>query len=115
RLATTIVEIVRGTLTRHLGNYADYLAAKPRAAADATPGEGVGGGSSARYPSRSEPPPPPSPVRDARSTRASRAQPKQRKVARELRPRGQRLGEGETQIHALQALLRAHGRALGDP
>src|SRR3989441_5899993 len=48
RLATTIVEIVRGILTRHLGNYDDYLAAKTRAAADATPGEGVGGGSSAR-------------------------------------------------------------------
>src|SRR2546422_873782 len=73
RLATTIVEIVRGILTRHLGNYDDYLAAKTRAAADATPGEGVGGGSSARYPTRSEPPPTPSPVRDARSTRASRA------------------------------------------
>src|SRR5213596_813179 len=28
RLATTIVEIVRGTLTRHLGNYDDYLASK---------------------------------------------------------------------------------------
>src|SRR5437899_2917781 len=52
RLATTIVEIVRGTLTRHLGNYDDYLAAKTRAAADATPGEGVGGGSSALYPPR---------------------------------------------------------------
>src|SRR5207245_10137507 len=41
RLATTIVEIVRGILTRHLGNYDDYLAAKTRPAADATPGEGV--------------------------------------------------------------------------
>src|SRR5438309_7695216 len=115
RLATTIVEIVRGILTRHLGNYDDYLAAKTRAAADATPGEGVGGGSSARYPTRSEPPPTPSPVRDARSTRASGAQPKQRKVAREVRALRQRLEEVETQIHALEARLREIGAALGDP
>src|SRR5439155_1179394 len=60
RLATTIVEIVRGILTRHLGNYDDYLAAKTRA---------------------------------ARSTRASGAQPKQRKVAREVRALRQRLEE----------------------
>src|SRR6266571_2811589 len=115
RLATTIVEIVRGTLTRHLGNYDDYLAAKTRAAADATPGEGVGGGSSARYPTRSESPPTPSPVRDARSTRASGAQPKQRKVAREVRALRQRLEEVETQIHALEARLREIGAALGNP
>jgi len=115
RLATTIVEIVRGILTRHLGNYDDYLAAKTRAAADATPGEGVGRGSSARYPTRSEPPPTPSPVRDARSTRASGAQPKQRKVAREVRALRQRLEEVETQIHALEARLREIGAALGDP
>src|SRR5438046_6092474 len=36
RLATTIVEIVRGTLTRHLGNSDDYLDAKARAAPTAS-------------------------------------------------------------------------------
>src|SRR5207245_8162932 len=114
RRAPTIVEIVRGILTRHLGNYDDYLAAKTRAAADATPGEGVGRGSSARYPTRSEPPPTPSPVRDARSTRASGAQPKQRKVAREVRALRQRLEEEVTQSHALEARLREMRAARGD-
>src|SRR5204862_8141306 len=104
-----------GLPSGHLGNHDDYPAAKPRAAADATPGGGVGGGSSARYHTRSEPPPTPSPVRDARSTRASGAQPKQRKVAREVRALRQRLEEVETQIHALEARLREIGAALGDP
>src|SRR5207247_5542447 len=103
RLATTIVEIVRGTLTRHLGNYDDYLAAKTRAAADATPGEGVGGGSSARYPTRSESPPTPSPVRDAPSTRASGAHPKHRKGAEEGRALRHRRGGGESAIQAPEA------------
>src|SRR3989442_1439288 len=94
RLATTIVEIVRGILTRHLGNYDDYLAAKTRAAADATPGEGVGGGSSARYPTRPPPPPTPSPLHNARSTRAPPRPPKHRKAARQAatRPRSPRPG-----------------------
>src|SRR2546427_1983959 len=37
RLATTVVEIIRGTLTRHPGNYHDYLAAKSRGALESTP------------------------------------------------------------------------------
>src|SRR3989442_11127564 len=72
RLATTIVEIVRGTLTRHLGNYDDYLAAKTRAAADATPGEGAGGGSAPRVPPLPQAPPPPPPVRDPPPTPPTR-------------------------------------------
>src|SRR5213083_750770 len=37
RLATTVVEVIRGTLTRHPGNYDDYLAAKSRGALESTP------------------------------------------------------------------------------
>src|SRR3989442_2209018 len=62
RLATTIVEIVRGTLTRHLGNYDDYLAAKTRAAADATPGDGSKVASAPPSPPHPKPHPTPPPV-----------------------------------------------------
>src|SRR5213080_1816799 len=37
RLATTVVEIIRGTLTRHPGNYDDYLSAKTRVVTAAIP------------------------------------------------------------------------------
>src|SRR5207245_1519679 len=73
RLATTIVEIVRGILTRHLGNYDDYLAAKTRAAADATPGEGVGGEMHARDAPLSEPAPAPCQLALARHRRRAGA------------------------------------------
>ena len=115
RLATTVVEVVRGTLTRHLGGYDDYLAAKTRGAVDRTSGEGAGGGSSARYPTRSEPPPAPSLARDDRSTRASGALPKHRKSTREARALRQRLEQVEAQIHALEARLGEIGAVLGDP
>src|SRR5947208_14970154 len=44
RIATSIVEITRGSLVVHQGNYDDYLAAKTRAAAEATAERDVRGG-----------------------------------------------------------------------
>src|SRR2546426_178596 len=44
RIATSIVEITRGSLVVHQGNYDDYLAAKTRAAAEATAERNVRGG-----------------------------------------------------------------------
>jgi ATP-binding cassette subfamily F protein 3 len=105
RLATTVVEVVRGTLTRHLGNYDDYLAAKTRDASATASGEGP---SSERAPA-------PSPTRHRRLPRAAGAEPKQRTVTKEVRELRKRLAEVETQIHALEARLREIGEALGDP
>jgi len=115
RLATTIVEVVRGGLTRHLGNYDDYLAARARAAADAGPARrGRGEGRPLGTPLAPVPPPSPSsPGRAGRDARASR--PKGRKVPTEVRALRKRLEDVETQIHALEARLREIGEALSDP
>src|SRR5437773_5366324 len=79
RLATTIVEVVRGGLTRHLGNYDDYLAARARAAADAGPASrGRGEGRPLGTPLAPVPPPSPSPPRRAgRDARAPRPRARQ--------------------------------------
>jgi len=114
RLASTIVEVVRGTLTRHLGDYDDYLSAKTRVAADAVPVRGQGELLRSKQHSLGAPPAP-SPNRADRSTRASGTQPKRRTMAREVRALRQRLEEVETQIHGLETRLREIGAALGDP
>src|SRR6059036_2580415 len=68
RIATSIVEITRGSLVVHQGNYDDYLAAKTRAAAEATAERDVRGGvAGLRNPTRPGPlparPTPPSTLR----------------------------------------------------
>src|SRR5437879_6000604 len=115
RIATTVVEIIRGTLTRHPGNYDDYLAAKSRGALEPTP---------AMKPwrlLRSErrslgTPPTSSPARREQSQRASRKEAsKGGRVTQAVRELRTRLEEVEKQIHALEGRLRELGVALGDP
>ncbi|MBI2160581.1 MAG: ATP-binding cassette domain-containing protein [Candidatus Rokubacteria bacterium] len=115
RIATSVVEVLRGTLTRHLGDYDEYLAAKERADVEAAPGgEGRGGARSPERPSSVGPPAAAARTRHAPRARASRKdQPKRgTKEVRELR---RRLEEVETQIHALEARLAEIGEALSDP
>jgi len=114
RLASTIVEVVRGTLTRHLGDYDDYLSAKTRVVTAAIPVRAPGRRLRSERDSLGAPPAP-SPNRADRSTRASGTQPKRRTMAREVRALRQRLEEVETQIHGLETRLREIGAALGDP
>jgi len=115
RLATTVVEVGRGTLTRHPGNYDDYLAAKSRAPLESAPGTRQGRLRASVVPSGGAPPAS-SPARREQSPPASRkGSSKGGKATREVRALRQRLEEVEKQIHALEARLREIGEALGDP
>jgi len=97
RIATSVVDVLRGTLTRHLGTYDDYLAAKARAAVATGPGQGRRTGSRA-------------------SERASGKESRRSsKVTREVRELRRRLEEVEKQIHALEARLSEIGEALSNP
>ncbi len=115
RLATTVVEIIRGTLTRHPGNYDDYLAAKSRGALESTPA--MKPGRLLRSERRSlGTPPTSSPARREQSQRASRKEAsKGGRVTQAVRELRTRLEEVEKQIHALEGRLRELGVALGDP
>ena len=118
RIATSVVEVLRGTLTRHLGNYDDYLAAKERAAVATGPGQGRPAGSrvSGRH-SPGSPPASPAAARRDETARASRKEPTQRtkRATKEVRELRRRLEEVEKQIHALEARLGEIGEALSDP
>ena len=117
RIATSIVEITRGSLVVHQGNYDDYLAAKTRAAAEATAERDVRGGvAGLRNPTRPGPlparPAPPStqPAHPEKAARKSSG-----RVTKEVRELRRRLEEVERQIHALEARLVEIGERLGDP
>ena len=124
RLATSVVAVGGGTLTRHLGGYDDYLAAETRAAAGTAPvAEGRGG---SRVSERHSPGTPPAPSARQRSRshadaavageparRAGAA--RKRAATREVRELRRRLEEVERQIHALEQRLAEIGAALGDP
>ena len=93
RLATKVVEVARGRLTTHPGNYDDYRAVvdRPRPRRRLPPGR--------RPPRRSR-------------RRAARRRARVDPAVRELR---RRVEEIERQIHALEDRLRELGEALGDP
>jgi len=117
RIATSIVEITRGSLVVHQGNYDDYLAAKTRAAAEATAERNVRGGvAGLRNPTRPGPlparPAPPS-TQHAHPEKAARKS--SGRVTKEVRELRRRLEEVERQIHALEARLVEIGERLGDP
>ena len=114
RIATSVVAVARGGLTRHLGTYDDYLAAETRAGAGPPPaaaGPGRPPGADRRAPGgpparrRARAPAGPAAATPARARRAT-------PEVRELR---RRLEEVERQIHALEQRLAEIGRALGDP
>jgi ATP-binding cassette, subfamily F, member 3 len=106
RIATAIVEVTHGTLVTYLGSYDDYLDAKARAAAEASPVP----------PSRPRPVSAP-PARPEPAVRASRTDAPKRtgKVAKDVRELRRRLGDVERQIHELEARLAEIGERLGDP
>ena len=119
RIATSIVEITRGSLVVHQGNYDDYLAAKNRVAAEAARAAGErdvrGGGAGLRNPTRPGPlpaRPAPPPSHGANVERTSR---KSGRVSKEVRELRRRLEDVERQIHALEARLVEIGERLGDP
>jgi len=96
RIATTVVEVARGTLTRHLGTYDDYLALR------------------AGRVLRAEPEPPPRPGPPKAVSRRGEGRPA-REGQRELRELRRRLDEVEQQIHGLEQRLAEIGAVLGDP
>jgi len=101
RIATSVVAVVRGTLTRHLGTYDDYLAAQADAAAPAA----------ATPPERVRPRPAPPAQTKARTAERTST----RGATREVRELRQRLEEVERQIHTLERRLAEMGAVLGDP
>jgi len=95
RIATQVVEVDRGRLTTHVGDYDDYLARKSRPAAPEP---------KAHAPKkRAAPPPQPAPRRLKPA------------VQKEIRAIRERLAAVETQIHQLEARLAEIGLALVDP
>jgi ATP-binding cassette subfamily F protein 3 len=101
-IATRVVEIAAGRLTSYPGDYDEYLDAKARVARSAPGGEQLLESSAA---------PPRSPaVADPGQRRLSK-----HRASREVRELRRRLGEVETQIHALEARLRELEVALADP
>jgi ATP-binding cassette subfamily F protein 3 len=94
-LATRVVEVRGGTLTEHLGNYADYLRA-----------------SAAREPGR-EAPVQATPARDKQARIAARQDARRR--ARDLARARRRLAELEREIGGLEERVEELGWRLGDP
>jgi ATP-binding cassette subfamily F protein 3 len=117
RIATTVVEVARGRLTRFPGGYDDYLAAVARAGADASAAPGAAGPAEAPAAvprARAAP--------DAAAEPAARAagdaRPARRRGARvspEVRELRRRVEAVEAQIHALERRLAEIGEALADP
>ena len=114
RIATSVVAVARGGLTRHLGTYDDYLAAETRAGAGPPPaaaGPGRPRGADRRAPGN-----PPAPRRARAHAGPAAATPaRARRATPEVRELRRRLEEVERQIHALEQRLAEIGRALGDP
>jgi len=104
RIATQVVEVMRGTLVTYLGTYDDYLDARARAVEAVTP------------PPRPEPTVPARPPHElaprSSGPGSSRRTTRVTKDVRELR---RRLEDVERQIHELEARLGEIGERLGDP
>src|SRR5205814_6341749 len=102
RIATSIVEITRGSLVVHQGNYDDYLATKNRVAAEAVEaGRRATGPGSSRASERHSPGSPPAPSPAAPSTQGAHAEPGSRKSGRgskEVRELRRRLEGVERQV-----------------
>jgi ATP-binding cassette subfamily F protein 3 len=134
RIATAVVEVARGTLTRYPGSYDDYLDARARGV-EGSPAAADGGARSAparaavaRTPaapgrpaprtSRPDPRPAPAPP-PAAETPAAPARPAVRLVKKrptaEVRELRRRVDEVERKIHALERRIAEIGAALGDP
>jgi ATP-binding cassette subfamily F protein 3 len=128
RIATVVVEVAHGALTRFPGSYDDYLDAKARGVAGLPamerPAPGASGAPrpSPRPPSASRPVPTP-PAAAAHAAATPPASPPLRPVARlvkkrispEVKELRQRVGEVERRIHALERRIAEIGAALSDP
>jgi len=100
RIATHVVEVDRGRLTTHLGNYDEYLARKAGVA---------------------DVPVPPSPTEDRKRAAAKPAaariapRPSRKGLEREIKTIKERLQGIETQISAMERRIEEIGLALADP
>jgi ATP-binding cassette subfamily F protein 3 len=136
RIATVVVEVAHGTLTRYPGSYDDYLDAKARGA---VPGPVGSPGSVPPAPAardrRDRAPAPPSPARrrlapapggppwdtEARPAAAPAEPPRptvrlvKKKPSAEVRELRRRVEEVERKIHGLERRIAEIGAALGDP
>jgi ATP-binding cassette subfamily F protein 3 len=134
RIATMVVEVAHGTLTRYAGSYDDYLEARARGGAPSPPGPAV-----AREPSRAPGPsarpadagPPVGPSARAAGGREAPAGPPvaeqavepSKPVARlvkkrpspEVKELRRRVEDVERRIHGLERRIAEIGAALGDP
>ncbi|HEV2056188.1 MAG TPA: ABC-F family ATP-binding cassette domain-containing protein [Methylomirabilota bacterium] len=101
RIATQVVEVDRGRLTTHLGNYDDYLArkAQPEAAPAVTPRVPTGGAAAGPV---SKPP-------------KKKVQPPRKALDREIKAIKARLQAVETQISTMERRLEEISLALTDP
>jgi len=118
RIASAVVEIAHGRLTRFPGGYDDYLAALARAAAPAPAARGGGQGRPAMKHLSGPAPRPARPDRptalagEAKSQSAKRQGKRGSAEVRELRRRVEAI---EAQIHGLERRLTEIGEALADP
>jgi ATP-binding cassette subfamily F protein 3 len=135
RMATTVVEVAGGRLTRYPGSYDDYLDATARGAGPASgAGPGRGGPEATVAPkpvrapaagprrlaaARPAPAAPPSEGANRSAPAATPATPVARivkkKPAGEVRELRRRVGELEHQIHALERRIAEIGAMLTDP
>jgi ATP-binding cassette subfamily F protein 3 len=104
RIATAVVHVTRGSLTRYPGTYDDFLsatAAAPPPAADAAPRRAAPAPAAGVGPPRRAP---------ARGVKASAT-----RVSAQVRELRRRVEEVERRIHELEARLAEISAALGDP
>jgi ATP-binding cassette, subfamily F, member 3 len=105
RIATHVVEVDRGRLTTHLGNYDEYLERKSGAAPPPAPAREKP--PAAETSAVAPPPPPPSRGRSPRGSRKG--------LEREIKTIKGRLEAIESQIAAIERRLEEIGLALADP
>jgi len=121
RIATVVVEVAAGRLTRYLGSYDDYLAAVARGVDGGAPRGPERGGDADLEPHSPRPLPAPAradrrpvtAVRDGREEGGTRA--RRQRVSPEVRALRKRVEEIERQIAGLERRLEEIGEALGDP
>jgi ATP-binding cassette subfamily F protein 3 len=133
RIATVVMEVVHGTLTRYAGSYDDYLDAKARGLAGIPSGVDVSAGPArerapappprrleqargagpavGRPPETAASPPPPAPAEPARPTvRLVKKRP-----SAEVKELRRRVEDVERKIHELERRIAEIGAALGNP
>ena len=121
RIATVVVEVAAGRLTRYLGSYDDYLAAVARGVDGGAPRGPERGGDAGSEPH--SPRPLPAPARaDRRPSAAARdgreeggARARRQRVSPEVRALRRRVEEIERQIAGLERRVEEIGEVLGDP